>query len=74
MNIEVIKCFDAIKIKINGLLHCWVYLPKFLGMQSWYDGTSKWCIEFTMEDNVIICEYDTIDMWSLILRELDKII
>lgn len=62
-----------IRIKFNGILHVHIPKAKYLGLQSWRDGDNNFSIEYHLIGGNIICEYDTIEKWTFILDELDKI-
>lgn len=73
IDITVEAVFDGIKIRFNNILHLYIRRPQFLGLQSWIH-ESKYCIEYTMADGVILCEYDKIEYFQTILAALDKIL
>lgn len=72
-DIEVEAMFDGIKIRFNGILHLYIHRPKFLGLQTWIH-EAKYCIEYTMEEGVILCEYDKREYFQTILAALDKVL
>jgi hypothetical protein len=61
----------SLKLYINGFLHLSIRRERLLGVQSWeMDG--KFCIEYTLDDAVILTEYNKPDKWKAILKLLDE--
>jgi hypothetical protein len=71
--VEVKAEYDALRILFNGVLHVHLIRSKFLGMQSWMRRPEgKYCIEFTMADGTITCDYDSQEKWQAVLDGLAK--
>lgn len=66
--------FDSIRVYFGDLLHLHVKRSKLLGIQSWRYGDNNYFIEFTMEGNAIVCEYDDNEKFSAVLAQLDKLL
>jgi len=72
--ITVDTAYDAIIVKINGIMHLKVQRSRLLGIQSWMFGDQNCTIELTMEkEDKIVAEYDDMEMWKAILAGLEKI-
>lgn len=71
MNAQLYIKDDAIKIYINGSIHLCFKQDSLLGIQSWI-GTDKYMIEFYLNGNNILCEYDSVKKWKKILSLLSK--
>lgn len=70
--IEVTPEFEAIAIRIGGVLHLWIDRTKLLGVQSWImDGRKQFFIEYLMEGGSFTADYDTREKWETILSKLD---
>lgn len=61
------------KIYINNTLHLYFKRQDFVGIQSWIDKQKSLFIEFYFKDNRILCEYDSIEKWTEILKLLNQI-
>lgn len=69
--IEVTPEFEAIVIRIGGIMHLWVDRTKLLGIQSWVmSGRRQFVIEFAMDGGTITTDYDTREKWEAILNGL----
>lgn len=82
--INIFHTKKHIKIYINELLHLQVYKKQLVGVKSFIDvlqpkhrdanfGNSRFVIEFvTKNKNNIRCEYAKKELWTEILKTLDK--
>lgn len=74
MKIDVCLGYDCIEVRFDGFRHLRVSRSKLLGIQSWRNGPKYFCIEFTLEGGVVLCEYDSEEKWKSILDGLDKLL
>ncbi len=73
MKVEVQLNFYDIKILVNGLPHVYLSRKEFVGFQSYFENESKCSIEFHCKGGVVVTtEYDSMDKWKAVLRELNK--
>jgi len=73
--IEVTPEFEAIAIRIGGVLHAWIDRKRLLGVTSWImDGRKQFFIEFVMEGHSFTVDYDTREKWEAILAKLDDVL
>lgn len=72
MKVEIKFEFNLMKIYFNDSLFLFLKRDELIGIHSWKDGTSKYCIEFCMKTTSILTEYDKKEKWENILQELDK--
>lgn len=73
--IEVTPEFEAVAIRIGGVLHLWLDRKKLLGVTSWImDGRKQFCIEYIMEGGSVTADYDTREKWETILAKLDDVL
>jgi hypothetical protein len=70
--ITVEKDFYGVKVKFDGHLHLYFRPEQFRGLQSWVKPTL--CIEITLENGVILCEYDDFEKFTTILDGLEKVL
>jgi hypothetical protein len=64
-----------IRIYINNILHLQVIFKDHDGIQSWLEGTKKvtYFIEYYRKNNEpIITQYDSKELWLEILKQLDN--
>lgn len=75
-SIEVAPEFEAIVVRIGGVLHLWIDRTKLLGVQSWVKvGKRQFYIEFSMEGGAtILADYDTREKWETILSGLQSVL
>jgi hypothetical protein len=66
--------FDSLRIYFGDTLHLHVKRSKLLGVQSWRYGENNYSIEYTMDGNNILTEYDDKEKFEAILRRLDEIL
>jgi hypothetical protein len=62
---------DAIKIYFDGILHLCISKQRLLAVQSWIT-PDKYTIEFYMQGNSILCEYENKERWETILSLLSE--
>jgi hypothetical protein len=75
VEIEVTPEFEAIVIRIGGIMHLWIDRTKLLGVQSWVKtGRRQFFIEFAMESGCITSDYDTREKWEAILSQLQSVL
>ena len=73
--VEVSLAFDAIQIRIGGMLHAHVVRSKMLGMTSWRRGeSSNYAVEFVMEGGNILLEYDSVAKFRDVLDGIERIL
>lgn len=73
--IEVTSEFEAIAIRIGGVLHLWIERPKLLAVSSWVmSGRKQFFIEFVMEGGTVTTDYDTREKWETILNQLQAVL
>jgi hypothetical protein len=74
-----------LKIYVNSLLHAAIPLKDFRGITAWVQGYwynwnlrikghRKWIIEFCVEGDSVLMEYNTRDKWEKVLRVIDETI
>lgn len=63
---------DEVSIFINNILHLKVK-DRIVLVQSWKNENSWWKIEIQTVNNTTTLEYDSVEKWKLILKELEKI-
>lgn len=76
INIKVILKDNKLKIYINKLLHLNLLLTNFIGFQSYKENNAinKYFIKYYYKNGVNIrTEYDTIQKWVAILKQLEII-
>lgn len=62
-----------LRIYIDGILHVHLLSDRYVGLQSWIDGGTKYCIELTVsEGSNILMEYENKETWVAILKLLDE--
>lgn len=72
--IEVTPEFEAIAVRLNGVLHLWLQTP-VLAVQSWImRGRRQYFIEFTLVGGTVTTDYDTREKWEAILRGLQNVL
>lgn len=59
------------KILIDNLPHIVLETKEFKGFHSWKDTETMCCIEFLTKKNKIKVEYDSVDKWKQVLKELN---
>jgi hypothetical protein len=72
--IECVRSYGDIRIRINGVLHLCVPLKDFAGLQAWYEGDAKriYFLEINLKGaEPILCEYVDESNWTRILKLLD---
>lgn len=75
MQIEVTPEFEAIAIRIGGVLHLWIDRTKLLGIGSWVmTGRKQFFIEFVMEGGTVTTDYDTREKWETILNGVEAVL
>lgn len=73
--IEVTPEFEAIAIRLNGVLHLWLDRKKLLGLQSWIMlGRRQYFIEFIMDGGNLTVDYDTREKWEAILKQIEPLL
>lgn len=71
--VKVINDGNQFKLYLDDYIHLTFIQSEFLGFQSWVKGTEWFCIEFVFHGKPkILCEYSSIELWKLILKELDN--
>lgn len=71
MKIEVTQDYYKTKILINGLPHVCIETDQFVGFNSSMDSDTKCYIEFITKTNIFTTEYDSVDKWKAVLKELN---
>lgn len=75
VRIEVTPEFEAIAVRLNGVLHLWIDRTKFLGLSSWIiEGRCQFFIEVVMEGGNITTDYDTREKWETVLAGIQSIL
>lgn len=75
MNVRTEACFDSIVVYINDIVHIWVRRQDLMGVQSWImDGRKQFFIEFIMRSNSVVVDYDSRELWELVLAGINKVI
>lgn len=73
MKIEVSLKGDVFKILIDGLLHVYICEP-ILDLQSWNCQNKFYYIEYKTKNQTIKTEYDSLEKWTQILKQLNQIL
>ena len=73
MKIEVKLKGDVFTIHIDGLPHLYICEP-ILSFQAWNHQSKFYNIQYITKNQKITTEYDCPNKWTLILKELNKII
>lgn len=73
-DIRVELHFDAIKIYFGNLLHAYILRSKLLGIQSWRAGENNYFIEYTLNGNNLLTEYDDLEKFQAVLKGLEEIL
>lgn len=72
MNIAVSRRRNKIKIYFNDILHI---SAEIIAVHSWkFEAKKLYYIEYIFKNGSTIADYDKIDDWIEILKQLDKII
>lgn len=72
MEITIERKRDRIKIYFNGILHI---SAEIIAVQSWkFEAEKLYYIEYIFKDGSIIADYDNVEHWIEILKQIDKII
>lgn len=66
--------FNDMKVYINGILHIHIETDKYLGLQSYYEGTrkQKMIIEISMVGGMIKTQYHREDIFKEVLKVIDE--
>lgn len=73
--IEVTAEFEAVVVRIGGVLHIWLDRRKLLGISSWVmTGRRQYFIEFIMDGNTITTDYDSQEKWESILNQVESVL
>lgn len=64
---------EALRVKINGLVHLHIEQEKLTGFQAWEKGrpATSWLIEFSTTTGPILAEYAERTLWAEILQGLE---
>lgn len=71
----VVQGGDAVRVRINGLLHLHLDRHQLLAVQSWETGIpgTSWAIEFTFKDGTVVkSEYSRRDIWEAIIEGIGR--
>jgi len=71
MNLAVKLKGDVFTIHIDNLPHLYIN-STIIGFQSWVTENNYYKIEYYTKHQSILTEYDCIEKWTAILKELDK--
>jgi hypothetical protein len=73
--ISVGLTFDAIQIRIGGLLHAHIVRSKMLGMTAWRRGeSSNYAVEFAMMGGNVLLEYDSAAKFEAVLQGVERVL
>lgn len=73
--IEVTPEFEAIAVRINGVLHLYIDRTKLLAVSSWVKtGRRQFFIEIVMAGGNVTTDYDTREKWTQILNGIEKVL
>ena len=72
MNIKITLKGDIFTIHIDDLPHLYICSP-IISFQAWSEQNKFFKIEYKTKHQSILTEYDCIEKWTAILKELDKI-
>lgn len=67
------KEYDMARVTINGVTHLRFRATKFLGLQTWVQ-RGLWCLEITLEGNVILAEYDDFAKLRAVVEALEGVL
>ena len=73
MKIEVTLKGDVFKIQIDNLPHLYICEP-ILSFQSWSNQDKFYLIEYKTKNQTIKTEYDSLEKWTQILKQLNQIL
>lgn len=74
LDVGVVLGGDALRVRINGILHLSVSREYLVAVQSWESGIpgTSWVIEFTLKDGAVVkSEYSRRDIWEAILKGVE---
>jgi hypothetical protein len=71
MTVEAKINYYSLRLYIEGILALHIRRRKYIGFHAWTDGNERYCIEFHTGKKNILTEWDNIDKWKAILKELD---
>ena len=72
MKIKIETGHYYFKILIDELPHVVIDAKEFKGFHSWRDSDTLCCIEFITRTNKIKVEYDSVEKWKAVLKELNE--
>jgi hypothetical protein len=73
--VEVLAEFEAIVVRINGLLAIYLERHRLRAIQSWImDSGKQFFIQFHMSDGDFTVDYHSEELWKEILRGLDNVL
>lgn len=72
MKVQVIIGHYYFKVMVGELLHVCIDRKEFVGINSWYDCDTMCVIEYVTKTNTIRTEYDNIEKWKSVLKELNE--
>jgi len=64
---------NEFKVKINDLPHLCIK-DRIIGYQAWIEENKWYKIEYYLKNQTILTEYDNIEKWMEIIKQLDIII
>jgi hypothetical protein len=73
-SIKVQTTFDMVRVLFGDTIHLMFARSKFIGLQSWMYGNRNYFIEITLDGGTIQTEYDDVEKWKSILKELGNIL
>lgn len=72
IKVEVKIKYSHLKIYIDGILHLSVKVEEIVGIQSYLTGKERYHIDITTKTSCIECMYTRKDIWTSILKQIDK--
>lgn len=65
--------FDTIRVYIDETLHIDIRRSKLQSISAWRWANGYFAIEFILDRNRMLLEYETEDLWKAVLEELSKL-
>lgn len=64
---------DYLRVYFNGVMHLSLYIGGLVGVQSYVESASWYCIEYTFEKGAMIrSQYDNKEVWSEVLKQIGE--
>ena len=73
MDVKVELKGDVFKIYINDLIHLYICEP-VISFQSWSEQNKFYKIQYKTKNQTILTEYDCLEKWTTILKQLNTIL